>query len=88
MRQRQSLKLDRKTSDATVTTKTLPSAGFGQRIAELKDSVPDIGPVEAKFLTARCDGCGATAGLDFDSPQMPEGWAEHDDGDYCPRCQF
>jgi len=88
MRQRQSLKLDRETGDAIVTTETLPGAGFGQRIAGLKESVPDIGPVEARFLHARCDGCGTTAELDFDNPRMPDGWAGHDDGDYCPRCQF
>lgn len=64
-------------------------AGFAERIAGLRGSVPaDLGPVEAKFLTALCDGCGATAELDFDNPRMPEGWAEQGDGDYCPRCQF
>jgi hypothetical protein len=87
MRQRQSLAFDRKSGAVTATAETLCDAGFAQRAAELKESVPDIGPVEAPSLAAVCDGCGARAALDFDSPQMPDGWAEHDDGDYCPACQ-
>lgn len=60
VRGRQQLKIDRRTGDATLTTEVIDDdAGFGQRIAELKASVPDIGPVEARFLTTVCDGCGA-----------------------------
>lgn len=88
MRQRQSLKVDRKSGAATVTTETVDDdVGFAQRIAELKESVPDIGPVEARSLTTLCDGCGATVALDFDNPRLPDGWAATCDGDFCPRCR-
>ena len=88
MRQRQSLKVDRKSGDATVTTETLSDeAGFAQRIRELKESVPDIGPVEARSLATLCDGCGSGAALDFESPRLPDGWAATGAGDFCPACQ-
>jgi hypothetical protein len=54
---------------------------------ELKDSVPDIGPVEARMLTAVCDGCGVPVDLDFDHPELPGGWAATEAGDFCPACQ-
>jgi len=88
VRQRQSLKVDRKSGDATVTTETLDDdAGFAQRIRDLKESVPDIGPVEARFLATLCDGCGARAALDFENPRLPDGWAATGAGDFCPACQ-
>lgn len=88
MRQRQQIVIDRKTGDATATAETIEGdAGFGQRIAELKDSVPDIGPVEARMLTAVCDGCRTTVALDFDHPELPRGWAATEHGDFCPGCQ-
>lgn len=88
MRQRQSLKIDRQTGDATLTTETLDDdADFAARIRELKESVPDTGPVEARFLALTCNGCGAVAELDFDNPELPPGWASCADGDFCPACQ-
>jgi hypothetical protein len=87
MRERQQLVIDRRTGGATVTTEIVPDAGFAERIAGLKASVPDIGPVEARSLTVLCDGCGARAGVDFDSPELPPGWAACEAGDLCPRCQ-
>jgi hypothetical protein len=88
MRQRQQLVIDRKTGDATATAETIEDdADFGQRIAELKDSVPDIGPIEARSLTALCDGCGTRVALDFDRPELPGGWAATEAGDFCPGCQ-
>ena len=90
MRERQQLTVSRKDGSVTFSAVTVDDdAGFAQRIAELKGTVPaDLGPVKARLLTAVCDGCGATAELDFENPRLPDGWAEHDDGDYCPRCQF
>jgi hypothetical protein len=88
MRQRQSLKVDRKSGAATVTTETLDDdVSFSQRIAELKASVPDIGPVEARFLALACNGCGTTAAVDFESPRLPDGWTATEAGDFCPGCQ-
>lgn len=87
MRERQQLIVDRNTGDATMTTEVIDdNAGFAERIAGLKDSVPDIGPVEARFLTTVCDGCGTTASLDFDDPRLPGGWASCEAGDFCPHC--
>lgn len=88
MRERRSLKIDTKSGDVTVTTEALDDdVSFAQRIAELKDSVPDIGPVDARFLALACNGCEATAPLDFNSPRLPDGWVACEAGDFCPRCQ-
>jgi len=89
MRQRETLKISRESGDAVATTEVLDDdAGFAQRITGLKDSVPDdIDPVEARYLGVRCDGCGTAAELDFDDPRYPDGWAEREDGDFCPACQ-
>lgn len=62
-------------------------ADFAQRARELKDSIPDIGPVEARYSGVVCDGCGKSVTLDFDEPRLPDGWAACDAGDFCPRCQ-
>jgi hypothetical protein len=90
MRERQQITVSWKDGSVTFAAVTVDDdAGFGQRVAELKGAVPaDIGPVEARLLTVACDGCDAAAELDFDDPRLPDGWAEHDDGDYCPQCQF
>ena len=88
MRGRQHLVIDRQTGDATLTTEVIDDdADFATRIAELKASVPEPGPGDVSFATAVCNGCGATAGIDFGNPRMPDGWASCDDGDFCPRCQ-
>jgi hypothetical protein len=88
MRERQRLVIDRQTGDASLSAEVIDdNADFAARIAGLKESVPDIGPVEARLLTSVCDGCGARAELDFDNPKMPPGWASADTGDYCPGCQ-
>ena len=87
MRKRQSLKITR--DRVSVTTEVIDDdASYAQRIAELMASVPsDGGPVLGEFLWATCDGCGATASVDVGDPQYPVGWAEREDGDYCPACQ-
>jgi hypothetical protein len=88
MRERRQLVISRQTGDATLATEVIgDDADLAQRIAELKASVPDIGPVEARFLATRCDGCGTTAELDFDNPRLPDSWAAADNGDFFPRCQ-
>jgi hypothetical protein len=88
MRQRQRLVISRQTGEASLTAETVDDdAGFGQRIRELKDSVAISGPVEARMLTALCDGCGARVELDFDHPELPGGWAATEHGDFCPGCQ-
>jgi hypothetical protein len=88
MRQRQSLKISRQSGTATVRTEVLTDdPGFARRIQELKDSLPDIGPVEARFAAAVCNGCGARVALDFDDPRLPGGWAVTEAGDFCPGCQ-
>jgi hypothetical protein len=88
MRQREQLFIDGQTGDATLTTEVLEDASFEQRIAELQASVPaGFGPDAVRILTTLCDGCGATAELDPGNPRYPEGWADREDGDFCPRCQ-
>lgn len=88
MRERQTLRADRKTGDVTVSSELVDDdAGFDQRIAELKASVPDIGPVEARSLRTVCDGCEAVAELDFENPRLRDGWAATEAGDFCPGCQ-
>jgi hypothetical protein len=88
MRGRQQLKISRRTGDAVMTTEVIDDdADFGQRIAELKASVPESQPGDICFAMATCNGCGATAGVDYENPRMPDGWASCKDGDFCPRCQ-
>ena len=73
MRHRQQLVIDRQTGEASLTAVAIDDdAGFTQRVFELQSSVPDIGPVEARSLTAVCDGCGTRADLDFDAPELPD----------------
>jgi len=67
------------TGDVTYRTEVLPAAGFAGRTAELKASLPDIGPVEARLAVIVCDGCGVRAELDYDAPALPDGWQERDD---------
>jgi hypothetical protein len=74
------------TGDVTYRTEVLPAAGFADRTAGLKASLPDIGPVEARSAVLVCDGCGVRAELDFDVPVFPDGWRERPDGDFCPAC--
>jgi hypothetical protein len=88
MRQRERLVINRQTGERTMTTEVIDdNAGFAQRIRELKDSMPDIGPVEARFLGVTCNGCGTTVSVDFDEPRLPGGWVSCDEGDFCPNCQ-
>ena len=92
MRQRNSTRTDRRTGAVTWSTERLPSeATFAGRLRELKDHVldswsPADGPVEAASATLTCNGCGVTAELDWADPQLPPGWAERPDGDFCPAC--
>jgi len=87
VRVRQVTTISRATGDFTVEAEVLPSAaGFGQRIGELKESLPDLGDVKARCAVLTCDGCGARAELDFDVPVYPAGWRELPDGDFCPDC--
>ena len=85
-RVRQHLVISRTTGDAEYRAEVLPAAGFADRTRELKASLPDIGPVEARFAVVVCDGCGVRAELDFDAPALPDGWRERPDGDFCPAC--
>lgn len=88
MRARQKLVIDRKTGDATVTTVALDDAAdFATRVRELRESLPDLAGVEARFAAAVCDGCGDRAGLDFENPTLPPGWVATEAGDFCPGCQ-
>lgn len=88
MRQRQQLVISRQTGDATLTTVAVDDdTDFTQRARELKESLPDIGPAQARLATAVCDGCGTRRALDFDNPELPHGWAATEAGDFCPRCQ-
>lgn len=86
MRVRQHLTVDRATGEGEFREELLPAAGFGQRVTELRASLPDIGDVQARLAVLICDGCGARAELDFDAPRYPDGWRELPGGDFCPRC--
>ena len=87
MRERQRLVLS-KQHGASMTTELIDdNADFAQRARELKDTVPDIGPVEARILAVSCNGCEAVATLDFDDPRLPAGWVSCDAGDFCPECR-
>ncbi len=83
-RMRQQLVIDRETGDASLSAEVLPDAGFEQRTRELKDSLPDMPGERLAHLV--CDGCGAVAVLDYDRPELPAGWRERADGDFCPVC--
>ena len=85
-RVRRRVTVDRVTGAVDVTEEVLPAAEFTQRAAELKASLPNIGPVEARTSVLVCDGCGARTELDFDDPQYPGGWRELPGGDFCPDC--
>jgi ribosomal protein S27E len=87
MRQRERLVIH-KQHGVSLTAETIDDdADFAQRARELRDTLPDIGPVEARFLGVRCNGCDDTAPLDFDDPQLPPGWVACDAGDFCPGCR-
>jgi hypothetical protein len=88
MRGRQHTFIDRQTGDISVTTEVIDDdADFEQRIAELKASMPELQPGDVCFAMATCNGCGATAEVDYDNPRLPDGWAATEAGDFCPRCQ-
>lgn len=91
MRERSSVKIDRCTGERTETAELLPDAPFAERIASMKASgmlaILGGGPVEEAFLHLKCDGCGRKAVLDYEHPEMPSGWVERDDGDFCPTCR-
>jgi hypothetical protein len=88
VRERVSRRIDRRTGAVeTVTEMISDDAGFGQRSAELKASVPaGMGPVEAAFLAVSCNGCSATEQLDYDNPRLPDGWVSDEAGEFCPEC--
>jgi hypothetical protein len=92
MRQRKSVKIDRRTGERTETTEILPpAASFADRVAATRAAVELAslggGPAEARYAHLKCDGCGAIAELDYGNPQLPPGWAERDNGDFCPACR-
>jgi hypothetical protein len=79
--------VDRETGQVTSElVEHLPPAGFTQRARELQASAPDLGDVRERAANLICDGCGAVAELDYAQPVKPPGWAEKDDGDFCPAC--
>lgn len=86
VRVRQHVVVSKKTGDAEFRAEVLPDASFAERLRQLKASVPEIGEAENRYASLRCDGCGAVAALDFDDPQLPDGWQELVDGDFCPDC--
>jgi hypothetical protein len=86
MRQRQHLVISMRRGISLTTETIEDDASFAQRIRELKDSLPGIGPVEARFLTVTCNGCEVVASLDFDRPRLPDGWITRDAGEFCPNC--
>ena len=76
------------TGEEEVSFEVVPeNATFSQRFAELKASVPaDADETLARIAYLTCNGCGKVAELDFDYPELPEGWRETSDGDFCPGC--
>ena len=87
MRQRERLAIHKQHGVSMTTEIIDDDADFEQRARELKATVPDIGPVEARFLAVACNGCEAVASLDFDDPRLPDGWVACDAGDFCPGCR-
>ena len=86
MRQRERLVIHKQHGISMTTEIIDDEADFAQRARELRDTVQVIGPVEARFLTVMCNGCGTRASVDFDNPRLPGGWISDDAGDFCPRC--
>lgn len=86
-RMQERLLIDKATGDATLTRHILPDAPLPERIEELKAIIPAaMDPDSIRTATLACDGCGASAELDWDDPRSPAGWTERDDGDFCPAC--
>jgi hypothetical protein len=86
MRERQRLVLS-KQHGASLSAEIIDDdADFAQRVRELKASAPDIGPVDVRLLSVTCNGCGASASLDYDQPRLPDGWVTSDAGEFCPGC--
>ena len=86
MRQVNRMVIRRATGECETATELLPDAGFADRIAHLKASVPVPQPGDIRLLSLSCNGCGASAALDFGRPQLPDGWASTSAGDFCPAC--
>lgn len=57
-----------------------------QRVREMLANLPPIENPTMKAAIIKCDGCGTHAKLDFDNPQLPEGWRETSEGDFCSEC--
>jgi hypothetical protein len=87
-RARVSQRYDRVTGETVVLRSevTDDNAGFGQRMTELRADLPDPGPGDVAFAAVNCDGCPASAILDFADPALPEGWTATPEGDFCPAC--
>jgi hypothetical protein len=89
-RARRSVHLDLRTGEATMTTELLPDAPLADRVEQMKaDGLAALeggGPLLGAEAALTCDGCGLTVALDFWNPQLPEGWSDGEDGDFCPGC--
>jgi hypothetical protein len=81
------IRIDRNTGQVTRTTEDLPAAGFAERVAYLQATAPaGMADAPIRFAGVRCDGCGTSAPVDYDRPQLPRGWTSTSGGDFCPAC--
>lgn len=86
MRQRRISRLDLATGTVTIRTEQVPGdASMSQRFAELRAAIP-ADPDAIRFAAVACNGCPARAEVDYDDPQLPDGWAATPAGEFCPAC--
>lgn len=86
MRVRQVARLDLVTGTVAGRAEMVPGdADVQQRFAKLRASLP-AGLDGERVATIACDGCTASAKVDYDNPRLPGGWIATPAGDFCPAC--
>lgn len=86
MRVRQVVRVDLADGTLEASAEVLPGdVSVSQRFAELRASLP-VGIDGARVATVACDDCPARAEVDYEDPQLPDGWVTTHAGEFCPAC--
>ena len=88
MRKINRIVVDRRTGTFSYCSRIMGggSDSIGERIRQIKKTLPVPSPDADKWAAVRCDGCGETIEVDWDKPELPPGWRTTGQGDFCPLC--